>query len=106
MRADDQQVADVTMYTLSLCPYCWRARRRLLSKGVVYEEIRFTRREQRDGRKVIAELGGRTFPQIIINGNRLGGNAELVKADRSGELDRLLWPRSPAHQGAGRLTAT
>ena len=78
------------MYSLSGCPYCWRARRRLRRKGVAYEEIRFRRRERKAGRAALVRLGGATFPQILIDRKRLGGNAELVRADRSGELDELL----------------
>jgi len=80
----------VVMYSLSGCPYCFRARRRLRRKGVAFREIRFGFRERRTGRGVLARLGGATFPQILIDGTRLGGNAELVRADRSGELDQLL----------------
>jgi glutaredoxin 3 len=90
MSTDPRHSAEVVMYTLSGCPYCWRARRRLRRKGVVFEEIHFRRLEQKAGRTAIARLGGRTFPQILIHGHRLGGNAELIKADRSGELDRRL----------------
>ena len=78
------------MYALSGCPYCWRARRRLRRKAVAYQEIRFRCREREMGRAALAQLGGATFPQILIDGTRLGGNAELVRADRSGELDELL----------------
>jgi glutaredoxin 3 len=81
---------EVVMYSLSGCPYCFRARRRLRRKDVAYQEIRFSLRERRAGRVVLAQLGGATFPQILIAGTRLGGNAKLVRADRSGELDQLL----------------
>lgn len=90
MSTDPHQSAEVVVYTLSGCPYCWRARRRLRRKGVVFEEVRFSRREQKTGRAAITRLGGDTFPQILIDGHRLGGNAELIKADGSGELDRRL----------------
>ena len=90
MSTDPRHSAEVVVYTLSGCPYCWRARRRLRRKGVVFEEIRFRPREKKAGRTTIAQLDGRTFPQILIDGYRLGGNAELIKADRSGELDRRL----------------
>lgn len=90
MSTDSRHRAEVIMYTLSGCPYCWRARRRLRRKGVAFEEIRFSPLEKKAGRTTIARLGGRTFPQILIDGYRLGGNAELIKADRSGELDRRL----------------
>lgn len=95
MSTDPRHGAEVVMYTLGGCPYCWRARRRLRRKGVVFEEIRFSPLEKRAGRTAIAGLGGSTFPQILIDGYRLGGNAELIKADRSGELDRRLYRDQP-----------
>jgi glutaredoxin 3 len=85
----------VVMYSLSGCPYCFRARRRLRRKGVAYEEIRFGLRERKTGRDVLARHGGATFPQILIDGARLGGNAELARADRSGQLDQLLHRTQP-----------
>ena len=34
--------------------------------------------------------GGRTVPQILIDGNPIGGSDELMALEQSGELDRLL----------------
>jgi glutaredoxin 3 len=96
MSTDPRYSAEVVMYTLSGCPYCWRARRRLRRKGALFEEIRFRQREKKTGRAAIARLGGRTFPQILIDGYRLGGNAELIKADRSAELDQRLCRDRPS----------
>jgi glutaredoxin 3 len=86
--------AQVTMYSSSLCGYCFRAKRLLDSKGQTYEEISV------DGRSEVRQhmmqiTGGRTVPQIIINGNAIGGCDELYLLDRQQKLDPLLAASSP-----------
>ena len=81
--------AQVIMYSSSLCGFCFRAKRLLDSKGLVYEEISV------DGRSEVRQqmmqiTGGRTVPQIIINGNAIGGCDELYLLDRQQKLDPLL----------------
>jgi glutaredoxin 3 len=77
------------MYSSSLCGFCFRAKRLLDSKGLVYEEISV------DGRSEVRQqmmqiTGGRTVPQIIINGHAIGGCDELYLLDRQQKLDPLL----------------
>jgi glutaredoxin 3 len=81
--------AQVIMYSSSLCGFCFRAKRLLDSKGLVYEEISV------DGRSEVRQqmmqiTGGRTVPQIIINGHAIGGCDELYLLDRQQKLDPLL----------------
>jgi glutaredoxin 3 len=81
--------AQVTMYSSSLCGFCFRAKRLLDSKGVAYKEISVDGRG--DMRQQMMQLtGGRTVPQIIINGNAIGGCDELYLLDRQQQLDTLL----------------
>jgi glutaredoxin 3 len=81
--------AQVTMYSSSLCGFCFRAKRLLDSKGVAYKEISVDGRG--DMRQQMMQLtGGRTVPQIIINGNAIGGCDELHLLDRQQQLDTLL----------------
>ncbi len=81
--------AQVIMYSSSLCGFCFRAKRLLDSKGLVYEEISV------DGRSEVRQqmmqiTGGRTVPKIIINGHAIGGCDELYLLDRQQKLDPLL----------------
>ena len=85
----DQVKAQVIIYSSSLCGFCFRAKRLLDSKGAAYQEIRV------DGRndlrqQMMQSTGGRTVPQIIINGNAIGGCDELHMLDRQQKLDSLL----------------
>jgi glutaredoxin 3 len=81
--------AQVTMYSSSLCGFCFRAKRLLDSKGVAYTEISVDGRG--DMRQQMMQLtGGRTVPQIIINDNAIGGCDELYALERQQKLDPLL----------------
>jgi glutaredoxin 3 len=81
-------MARIQMYTTRWCGYCVRAKTLLDSRGLEYEEINL------DGdlgfRQRLLELtGGWTVPQILVDGNPIGGYTELWQLDRSGELDKL-----------------
>lgn len=72
-----------------MCPYCLAARMLLKKKGVEYEDIPVDNDPER--RKEMQELsGGRTVPQIFIDGRPIGGFDQLNALERNGELDRLL----------------
>ena len=84
----------IEMYTTFFCPFCTRAKGLLKKKGVEFTEFGI------DGDPMLRQQmtersgGGRTVPQIFIDGKSIGGSDELVALEMSGELDRLL-------QGAG-----
>jgi glutaredoxin 3 len=83
-------MVDIEIYTTPLCPYCWRAKRLLQSKGVAFTEIDLW---QESGRRaeMVERAGGRTtVPQLFIDGRGIGGSDELAALDANGELDRLL----------------
>ena len=78
------------MYTSDRCPYCVRAKRLLDQKGVRYDEI-YIAFDDFEARQRIHEITGRlTVPQIIIDGNPVGGWDEISALDRAGALDPLL----------------
>ena len=83
--------AKVEMYYKEACPYCVRARNLLQSKGVVIDEY-----PAASDRSLFQEMrsrsnGSRTFPQIFINGQHVGGCDNLHDLEASGELDKLLF---------------
>jgi glutaredoxin 3 len=79
----------VVVYSTALCPYCFLATRLLRREGIEYQEHRLGR--DAAGREELGRLsgGGTTFPQIMIDGRRVDGFAELRKLHRKGELRRL-----------------
>lgn len=79
----------VVVYSSDYCPYCFRAKHLLESKGVAFEEIKV------DGKpKIRAEMtskAGRTsVPQIWIGDTHVGGCDDLFALERAGKLDALL----------------
>ncbi|HMM15561.1 MAG TPA: glutaredoxin 3 [Parvibaculum sp.] len=83
-------MADVTIYTTMLCPYCHRAKALLGSKGVAFKEIDVGMdADKRDEMTRLA--GGRyTVPQIFINGTHVGGCDDLYALEHQGKLDPML----------------
>ena len=76
------------MYTTAWCGYCVRAKALLEQRGLDFEEIRID--DDPDFRSKLEELtGGWTVPQIVIDGEPIGGFSELWQLDRRGELERL-----------------
>ena len=81
-------MATVKIYTTTYCPYCVRARQLLDNKQVDYNNIDVSETDARANMKLLT--GGTTVPQIVINGQAIGGCDELHALERSGELDKLL----------------
>ena len=82
-------MANVTIYTTLLCPYCHSAKRLLKEKDIAYSEIDVT--FDPPGRRKMAELAGKTsVPQIFIGETHVGGCDELYALDNAGELVELL----------------
>ena len=80
----------VEIYVKTTCPYCWRAKHLLDSKGVDYREISvdFGGAERQ---KMIQRANGRTtVPQIFIDDRHIGGCDDLMALERAGRLDELI----------------
>jgi glutaredoxin 3 len=66
-----------------------RAKALLASKGLQFEEVSLD--DNPAFRQELFELtGGWTVPQILIDGEPIGGYFELWQLDRSGQLDERL----------------
>ncbi|HEY3727862.1 MAG TPA: glutaredoxin domain-containing protein [Solirubrobacteraceae bacterium] len=79
----------VTLYTTDHCSRCVSAKMLLGRREIAYQEINLAK--DPDGRAKLAEQTGMiTFPQIVIDGETLGGFDELLAADRAGRLAQLL----------------
>ena len=81
-------MARVQMYTTRWCGYCVRAKALLEQRGVPYEEVSLD--DDPDFRQTIFDLTGRwTVPQILIDGEPIGGYVELWRLDQTEGLAAL-----------------
>jgi glutaredoxin 3 len=80
----------VVVYTTDYCGFCDRAKSLLAARGVRFREVWLPRTPE--GRERLAEAApfARSFPQILIDGQVVGGYRELVERDREGSLARLV----------------
>jgi glutaredoxin 3 len=78
----------VTLYTTEPCGFCRTAKALLAARKIEYDEINLAK--DPSGRAKLAELTGMmTFPQVVIDGETIGGFQELAAADRAGRLREL-----------------
>ncbi len=79
----------IEIYTQPGCGYCTHAKRLLGNSGLAFTEYDVYSNPQH-----IAQLHSRTFartyPQIFIAGSAIGGFDELLAAEQSGLLAKLL----------------
>ena len=80
----------VEIYTKTFCPYCWRAKMLLESKGVAFNEVKVDEDPAQRDTMLKRSGGRRTVPQIFIGDRHVGGFDDLHALDRAGELDKLL----------------
>ena len=83
-------MAEVLLYTTTVCPFCTRAKALLNKRAATYQEINLNNHpEQRE--EMIKKAGGRrSVPQIFINGQHIGGCDDLYELDMDGELAKML----------------
>ncbi|MHA6287411.1 glutaredoxin 3 [Maricaulis sp. CAU 1757] len=80
----------VTIYTRPMCGYCARAISLLKNKGVDFTEIDAGFDKAKREEMVQRSNGGRTFPQVFVGDEHVGGSDELMALERSGKLDQML----------------
>ena len=79
----------VVVYTTDFCGWCERAKSLLAARGVAFREVWLPRTPEGRERLVEAAPHARSFPQIVIDGEVVGGYRELVERDRAGALAGL-----------------
>lgn len=83
-------MAKVEIYTKWGCPYCVRAKALLAAKGAAFEEYDITMGGPRRDEMRERVPGASTVPQIIIDGQAVGGCDDIHALDAAGKLDPLL----------------
>ncbi|SOH92802.1 glutaredoxin 3 [Monaibacterium marinum] len=80
----------VEIYTTPICGFCHAAKRLLTSKNVSFKEFNVMTDPAKRAEMTKRSNGGRTVPQIFIDGTPIGGCDELHALDHSGKLDGML----------------
>ena len=75
----------IKIYTKSYCSYCYAAKNLLTKRGIAFEEFEISGNFKAE-QEMRTLTGGRTVPQILIDGTPIGGFTELVELDRAGKL--------------------
>jgi glutaredoxin 3 len=78
------------IYTNATCVYCVAAKNFLKVRGFEYDEKRIDREPGQLEEMLRRSSGMRSVPQIFVNGVHIGGYDDLVAADRSGKLLKLM----------------
>jgi glutaredoxin 3 len=80
----------VEIYTTPICGYCVAAKRLLNKKGVEYTEHNVMMKPALRAEMTQRSNGGRTVPQIFIDGKPIGGCDELFVLEGDDVLDKML----------------
>ncbi len=80
----------VEIYTTPICGYCTAAKRLLNKKGVEYTEYNVMMKPALRAEMTQRSNGGRTVPQIFIDGKPIGGCDELFVLEGDDVLDKML----------------
>ena len=81
-------MSEVVVYTTEPCAFCARVKGLLRTRGVEFAEINLSK--DPDGRAELARMTGMlSFPQVIVDGELIGGFTEVQAAAESGRLDEL-----------------
>ncbi len=80
---------NIEIYTSPLCGYCHAAKRLLSRKGAEFTEIDVFVNADKKAEMIQRANGGRTVPQIFIDGQHIGGCDDLYELDHMGKLDPL-----------------
>jgi glutaredoxin 3 len=83
-------MAQIEIYMRPMCGFCAAAKRLFQSKDVAFVEYNCWEEPARKDEMIQRSNGGRTFPQIFIDGKHVGGCDDLMMLERSGKLDPLL----------------
>jgi glutaredoxin 3 len=83
----------VVLFSTDACAYCGHAKSLLTKRGVAFEEVNLGEHPELQAELALV-TGLDSFPQILVNGETLGGLNELRAADKDGTL--ASWGGEPA----------
>jgi glutaredoxin 3 len=82
-------MSKVTVYTTDPCSFCARVKGLLKARGAEFDEVNLAK-DPAGRMELVQRTGMMSFPQVIVDGQLLGGFNEVQAAADSGRLDELL----------------
>lgn len=79
----------IEIYTKYYCPYCSKAKALLDKKGVKYTEYELEKSHP-EKKSDLEDHGKRTVPQIVVDGDWIGGCDDIYDLDRQNKLNNIL----------------
>ena len=83
-------MARLKVYSTGICPICDKTKSLLNKWGIQYDEVRVDQDQAALREFSQVTNGARTVPQIIIDGNWIGGFSELTELHMDDKLDDLI----------------
>ena len=83
-------MARVKIFSTAHCPFCTKAKQLLTKWNIAYEEAMIDTDHSARRDFATATNGARTVPQIIIDGECIGGFTELTELHMDSKLDHLI----------------
>ena len=80
---------NVTIYTSSLCGFCYRAKSLLKRKNIPYKEIDVDLNYEKRNEMVKRSNGKTSVPQIFFKNHHVGGCEDLFKLEQENGLEFL-----------------
>jgi glutaredoxin 3 len=81
-------MSQVVVYTTEPCSFCARVKGLLSARGIEFSEVNLSKDPVGRG-ELARRTGMMSFPQVIVDGELLGGFKEVSAAAESGRLDEL-----------------
>ena len=80
---------NVTIYTSSLCGFCYKAKSLLKRKNILYKEIDVDLNYEKRNEMVKKSNGRTSVPQIFFKNRHIGGCEDLFKLEQEYGLESL-----------------
>jgi glutaredoxin 3 len=81
-------MSEIVVYSTEPCSFCGRVKGLLKSRGLEFTEVNLSK--DPEGRmELMRRTGMMSFPQVLVDGELLGGYAETLTAAEEGRLDEL-----------------
>ena len=79
----------ITIYSSSLCGYCYRAKSLLASKNIEFKEIDVDNDFNKKKEMILKSNGRTSVPQIFFGEHHIGGCDDLLYLEELGKLDGI-----------------